>query len=62
MKIDEQPEYVRYSNRFNHVPEGTFTCSNDREACAEEMTRLGGEQAGRELRTVERRSGRFQEA
>lgn len=53
--IDEQPEYVRYSNWFNHLPEGTFTCSNDREGYAREITRLGGERAGREWRAVEQR-------
>ena len=53
--LGEQPKYVRYSNWFNHLPEGTFTCSNDREAYAAEITRIGGERAGREWRAVEKR-------
>ncbi len=53
--LGEQPEYVRYSNWFNHLPEGTFTCSNDQEHYAQEIERLGGERAAREWRALEKR-------
>jgi phytoene dehydrogenase-like protein len=53
--LDEQPSYVRYSNWFNHLPEGTFTCSNDREGYTREIERLGGERAAREWRALEKR-------
>ena len=53
--LGEQPSYIRYSSWFNHLPEGIFTCSNNRDAYTKEVERLGGKIAATEWKELEKR-------